>query len=148
MRAPDFLVFSRSAAIAYEPIAAVEVCISITNPGGVELALPLSPRFADVLRLAFSDIAGPSPFPFDVLFSSEHARAIIAFVERWRTADRIVIHCVAGRSRSPAVAMALCDRFGWSAAALQEQYPLWNRWVRVELAQCQSPSRKRKRRIR
>jgi predicted protein tyrosine phosphatase len=138
MKAPDFLVLSRSAAIEYEPAAATEVCISITNPGGIQVEVPLSPRFADVLRLAFSDIAGPSPFPFDVLFSREHARTIIAFVERWRMADRIVVHCVGGRSRSPAVAMALCDRFGWSTAALQERYPLWNPWVRAELAECQS----------
>jgi predicted protein tyrosine phosphatase len=140
MKPPDLLVLSQSAAIAYEPTAATEVCISITNPGAVEVEIPLSARFADVLRLAFSDIAGPSPFPFDVLFSSEHARAIIAFVERWTAADRIVVHCVGGRSRSPAVAMALCDRFGWSVASLQEQYPLWNTWIRAELARCQPPA--------
>jgi hypothetical protein len=40
MKAPDFLVLSQLAAIDYEPTAATEVCISITNPGGSSRSTP------------------------------------------------------------------------------------------------------------
>jgi len=131
VKCPDMLVLSRDAAIAYEPALPTEVCISITDPHGTEA--PLSARFADVLRVSFSDIASASPFRYDVLFGDEHRRAIVEFFDRWRDADRIVIHCVGGRSRSPAVAMGICDRIGVSASDWEEQYPLWNTWVRSEL---------------
>ena len=131
LKCPDMLVLSRDAAAAYEPALPTEVCISITDPHGTVAAL--SPAFADVLRLAFSDIASPSPFSYDVLFGEEHRNAIVEFFDRWRDADRIVIHCVGGRSRSPAVAMGLFDRLGVSASDWEERYPLWNTWVRSEL---------------
>jgi predicted protein tyrosine phosphatase len=108
------------------------VCISIADPDAPEL--PLSPKFRDVLRLTFTDIARPSPFRWDILFGPEHAEQIIAFVTKWRAADRVVIHCLAGLSRSPGVAMGLCEVFGWPLGTLEDDHPLWNSWVRSELA--------------
>jgi hypothetical protein len=125
----ELRILSREAAERYEPHG-VEVCISITDP-----AVPpaeLSPGFAAVLRLAFSDIVATES-PGDVLFAPDHAAAVVGFMEQWRHADRLVVHCHVGVSRSPGVALGLCDRFGWPAAALEESYPSWNRWVREVL---------------
>ena len=103
-------MLSAAQAETYEPDG-VEVCISIMDPNLSEVRL--SPQFAAVLRLNFSDITGPSPAPLHVLFSEEHARAIVDFVRHWADADRIVVHCMAGVSRSPGVALGLCDLHVW-----------------------------------
>src|SRR3954468_3595204 len=126
----DFLVLSISRAIAYTP-SGREVCISIANPG--VSATVLSAKFADVLRVSFSDIAAPSPFPFDQLFDTDHARAIVEFVTRWTDVDRIVVHCVGGVSRSPAVALGIAELLGQPTDELERQFPMWNTWVRQEL---------------
>ncbi len=125
----ELRILSREAAERYEP-QGVEVCISITDPTAPPAEL--SPGFAAVLRLAFSDIVAKE-IPEDVLFAPDHAAAVVGFVEQWRHADRLVVHCHVGVSRSPGVALGLCDRFGWPAAALEESYPSWNRWVREVL---------------
>jgi predicted protein tyrosine phosphatase len=122
-------ILSREAVERYEPHG-VEICISITDPAAP--AAQLSPGFAAVLRLAFSDIVRMEG-PEDVLFAPDHAAAILEFVEHWRQANRLVVHCHAGASRSPGVALGLCDRFGWPAAALEQNHPFWNRWVRQVL---------------
>ena len=127
---PAFLILSEVKARLYEP-AGVEVCISITNPQAPSPLL--SRRFAAVLRLAFTDIARPSPHAFDRLFSDDDARQVIAFVQRWPTAERIVVHCMAGQSRSPGIALGLCELHGWDTGDLEQRYPLWNTWVRAEL---------------
>ena len=130
MMTPEMLILSEAQARSYEPTG-VEVCISITHPKG---ALPrLSDRFRAILRLAFSDIAASSPYPWDVLFNEEHARDVLEFLATWREADCIVIHCMAGQGRSPAVAMGICELFGRSVESLERTYPLWNTWVRSEL---------------
>src|SRR5882724_6713491 len=126
----DLCIFSREAAERYEP-QGLEVCISIADPNVPPAQL--SPRFAAVLRLAFSDIMA-AEMPADVLFATEHAVAVVEFVERWRHAERLVVHCHVGVSRSPGVALGLCDRYGWPSAALEQGYPFWNRWVRKVLA--------------
>jgi predicted protein tyrosine phosphatase len=127
---PEFVILSRASAESYEPTGG-EVCISICNPDAAPVRL--SSAFRDVLRLAFTDIASASPQPFDVLFSHEHAREILEFLERCPDVERIVVHCVAGQSRSPAVAMAICELQGWPTDTLEARYPLWNTWVRSEL---------------
>lgn len=131
----ELRILSREAAERYQP-QAVEICISITDPAAP--AAELSPGFAAVLRLAFSDIVAIDT-PEDVLFAPDQAAAVVRFVEQWRHADRVVVHCHVGVSRSPGVALGLCDRFGWPAAALEESYPSWNRWVRQVLVRHGSP---------
>jgi predicted protein tyrosine phosphatase len=135
-RRPGLLILSEQKACLYEP-SGREVCISITNPGGPTPRL--SARFLAVLRLTFTDIARPSPFTWDRLFNDDHARRIVAFAKQWRDVDRIVIHCMAGQSRSPGVAMGLCELFSWDLADLEQQHPLWNTWVRDELVRVGQP---------
>jgi predicted protein tyrosine phosphatase len=94
----------------------------------------LAPGFAAVLRLAFHDIESAMA-PEDVMFAPEHAAAVLTFVAGWRHAERIVVHCHAGVSRSPGIALGLCDVLSHPAmAALERAHPQWNRWVREVLA--------------
>jgi predicted protein tyrosine phosphatase len=125
----ELRILSREAVERYEP-EGVEICISITDPAAP--AATLSPRFAGILRLAFSDIVAVEG-PGDVLFAPAHAAAILEFVRQWPQAERLVVHCHVGASRSPGVALGLCDRFGWPVSSLERSYPMWNRWVRQVL---------------
>jgi predicted protein tyrosine phosphatase len=127
---PEFLVLSREEAERYEP-GEREICISIADPDA-DPAL-LSSRFAAVLRLNFTDIIELGE-PSDVLFSADHVRAIRKFIDAWPDATRIVVHCHAGVSRSPGVALGLCDIRGWATAELERSHPGWNRLVRSALA--------------
>ncbi len=125
--APDLVVLSREDAESYEPAGSREVCISISDPDAEPARI--SSRFASVLRLYFNDITelGEST---DILFAREHARAITRFVDGWPGAERIVVHCNMGVSRSPGVALGLCDLRGWATAKLERSHPGWNRLVR------------------
>jgi hypothetical protein len=127
-RAPGMLILSAGRAEAYQPHR-TEVCISITDPKASEARL--SPKFKAVLRLSFTDISAPTEHPGHVRFGDEHAQAILDFIDEWRDVDRIVIHCVAGLSRSPAVGLALSELRGWPLQRMNADYP--NPWVRSEL---------------
>lgn len=128
---PAIVILSERDALAYEP-AGREVCISVTDPD--KPAPPLSPRFVSVLHLAFSDHIEPSGIDADVIFNDRHARAVVMFAHRWRDIQRVVIHCRAGMSRSPGIAIGLCELFSWGPTApIEQQHPLWNRRVRREV---------------
>jgi hypothetical protein len=129
-RPPRLVILGVGRAEAYQPHG-TEVCISITDPKAGPVRL--SPDFKAVLRLAFSDIASPTTMQQHVLFAPEHAHEILDFVDRWAEVERIMIHCVGGLSRSPAVGMALCDLREWPLGRMEAEYPLWNSWVRSEL---------------
>lgn len=127
---PAFVVLSREDAERYEP-GEREICISIADPDAEPAQL--SSGFAAVLRLHFTDIIEQGE-PSDVLFSEDHVRAIRQFIDAWPDATQIVVHCHAGVSRSPGVALGLCDIQGWATAELERSHPGWNRLVRTALA--------------
>jgi hypothetical protein len=128
---PLVVVLSEHEAQLYEP-SGREVCISVTGPSK---RLPdLSARFLAVLRISFSDITEPIDHPDYLLFNPQHAEEIVNFARQWAGVDCIVIHCHAGMSRSPGIAMALCELFGFrSATTWERSHPMWNKWVRGEL---------------
>jgi predicted protein tyrosine phosphatase len=134
-RIPEFVVLSREDAERYEPRER-EICISIADPDADPAQL--SNDFTAVLRLSFTDIIEQGE-PSDVLFSEDHARTIREFIDAWPDATRIVVHCHAGVSRSPGVALGLCDIRGWATAELERSHPGWNRLVRTALAANASP---------
>jgi predicted protein tyrosine phosphatase len=127
---PEFIVLSREEAEQYEPRGR-EICISISDPDAP--AAGVSRRFAAVLRLNFDDVTERGE-PSDILFAEEHAREIREFLDSWPNAERVMVHCNAGVSRSPGVALGLCDIRGWATAALERSHPGWNRLVRTVLA--------------
>lgn len=124
---PEIIVLSREDAEAYEPRGR-EICISIFDPGAEPA--DVSPRFASVLRLSFDDMIEMGE-PTDILFAPNHATGIMRFIDDWPAVDRIVIHCNMGVSRSPGVALGLCDRHGWATAEIERSHPGWNRLVRA-----------------
>ena len=138
--APEMVVLSREDAESYVP-GGREVCISIADPQAPPARI--SAAFLSVLRLHFDDVA-ESTNPTDILFGAPHAREIDRFIDSWPDAERIVVHCNMGMSRSPGVALGLCDLRGWATAALERSHPGWNRLVRrtlVETARAQSRGR-------
>ncbi len=130
MKTPEFVVLSREEAERYEP-RGTEICISIADPDAEPAHV--SDHFTAVLRLHFNDVTEQGE-PSDILFCADHARAIRTFVESWPNAERVVVHCNAGVSRSPGVALGVCDIRGWATAALEQSHPGWNRLVRRVLA--------------
>ena len=123
---PELVVLSREEVERYEP-RKDEICISISDP----FARPaiLSREFRAVLRLYFTDVVERGD-PSDVLFAERDAAAISQFIDAHFDARRIVLHCNMGMSRSPGVALGLCDRHGWATAELERKHPGWNRLVR------------------
>jgi predicted protein tyrosine phosphatase len=127
---PELVVLSREEAERYEPTG-TEICISISDPDAEPARI--SARFAALLRLSFDDLTERGEAS-DILFAEEQAREIRAFVDSWPNVDKVVVHCNAGVSRSPGVALGLCDIRGWATAALERSHPGWNRLVRGILA--------------
>lgn len=85
------------------------VIISITDPPpfGGPATFPQRWGQLAVGRWQFADVHEEHP----LAMQPEHAREIWAFVEKWRAdAAVIVVHCEAGASRSPSIAMAIADR--------------------------------------
>lgn len=132
---PQLIVLSREEVERYEP-RRKEICISISDP----YAKParLSPRFKAVIRMYFSDVTEGAD-PLDVLFAADHARAIREFIDDAPEFDRIILHCNMGISRSPGVALGLCDLNGWATAELERKHPGWNRLVRTVMSESAQP---------
>ncbi len=132
---PQLIVLSREEVERYEP-RRKEICISIADP----YAKPakLSPRFQAVIRMYFSDVIEGGD-PLDVLFAPDHATAIREFIEDAPDFDRIILHCNMGISRSPGVALGLCDLNGWATAELERKHPGWNRLVRTVMRESANP---------
>lgn len=124
--APELVVLSREDAETYEP-GLKEICISISDPDAEPANI--STAFVAVLRLHFDDVTQRG-LPSDILFAHDQARAIVDFVDEWPDADRVMVHCNMGVSRSPGVALGLCDARGWATAELERSHPGWNRLVR------------------
>jgi predicted protein tyrosine phosphatase len=127
---PEIIVLSRGEAEDYTPRRR-EICISISDSEAPPARI--SPRFAGVLRLNFDDVIERSE-PSVVLFAEEHAVQIRKFLDKWPNAERVVIHCNAGVSRSPGVALGLCDMRGWATAELERSHPGFNPLVRSVLS--------------
>jgi predicted protein tyrosine phosphatase len=137
--APDLIVLSREDAEAYEP-GNNEICISISDPDAEPA--DVSDMFEAVLRLHFDDLTERNQSS-DILFASEHARVIAEFLDNWPDAERVMVHCNMGVSRSPGVALGLCDARGWATAALERSHPGWNRLVRGLMRQAATTNPRR-----
>jgi predicted protein tyrosine phosphatase len=105
----DFFVYSRKAMAAVQPHEVPHIIISITSMPEDLALLRANDHCRGTLRLSFLDADERSePRVGGELFSLDQARQIWSFVERHRRdVQRIVVHCDAGISRSPAVAAAL-----------------------------------------
>lgn len=123
----DIKVFSRLDIERYIP-GPSEICISIRDPHAP--APTLSKNFSDVLALEFDDCTERYS-SLEVPITPEQARKIYNFVlsheENIRT---LTIHCNAGLSRSPALALALAKQFRPGLlSSLEQEYPRYNKFV-------------------
>lgn len=128
---PELIVLSREEAERYEP-SLREICISISDPDAEPANI--SPLFESVLRLHFDDVTQRGQAS-DILFAADHAQTITEFIDTWPGVERVMVHCNMGVSRSPGVALGLCDARGWATAALERSHPGWNRLVRTMMRQ-------------
>ena len=102
-------MYSRYALDAARPHEVPHIVISITSSPDDVARLRANKMCRGVLRLSFPDADTPSDqHAEESLFSREHAMQVWTFVQRHLPEiERIVVHCDAGVSRSPAVAAAL-----------------------------------------
>jgi len=109
----EIYVYSRRGLEAATPHEVPHIIISITSAPTDKATLPTNKETLAVLRLAFPDYDTPSEaFPESELFSRTQAMQIWETVLRHRrNAQRVIVHCEAGISRSSAVAAALSRVF-------------------------------------
>lgn len=98
------------------------VVITIADPEMARAAVKRQSGLLDVLSLHFHDAEPWSGNPSNIRLMDEHdARAIYDFVKEWKgKADALVVNCVAGMSRSPAVAIGICQAMGWDCQDIIE----------------------------
>ena len=89
------------------------ISIQDTHTQGFGFRFVQSYACIDVLTLYFDDII--REVEGCVLFNEEHAGKILAFVERIREADTLLVHCYGGMSRSQAVGKFICELDGFEA---------------------------------
>jgi predicted protein tyrosine phosphatase len=131
----DVWVYSRPAIERVAPHDVPHVVISITSTPSDVARIPSSPFLRGILRLSFADVEEPERDTMLVLFDAEHARAIHDFVVAHRAhVERILVHCDAGVSRSPAVAAAITRALGGDDADLFTRYRPNRRVYRLLLA--------------
>ncbi len=107
--AMEIFVYSRNAFDAAGRHEAPHVVISITSSPDDVARVRANKACRGILRLSFPDADSPSERFFEhELFSREQAALIWNFVdEHLPHIERILVHCDAGFSRSPAVGAAL-----------------------------------------
>ena len=119
----DLLVYSRGAIERLPPHEVSHVIISITTTSDDVARVPIGERCREVLRLSFLDADVLPPDGSGRLFGVDDAQAILSLLDRQREhVERIVLHCDAGLSRSPAVAAALAVCLGQSDQPFFRRY--------------------------
>ena len=99
-------VMSRKGAYEFSKTNPAEktVIISITGFEEEENEFVEQPNIIDILRLKFDDVGPNDPHSFQ----PEYAEEIVEFVDRYKDeAERILVHCGAGVSRSAGVGAAI-----------------------------------------
>ena len=79
-----------------------------------------------VLELFFADVEPSDGFDTDMLFREEHAFKIIEFVNRHKhNANHVIVHCMAGISRSGAVGQWIVDYLKLN----KDHFKIANPWI-------------------
>jgi predicted protein tyrosine phosphatase len=102
-------VYSRAGLEAAKPHEVSHAVISITSHPDDVAHLRPNDACRGLLRLSFVDAEAPSDQHAEAsLFSSEQANQVWSFVSKHQPdVERVIVHCDAGVSRSPAVAAAI-----------------------------------------
>jgi predicted protein tyrosine phosphatase len=110
----QFNVYNRQMIELIEPYDDPHLIVSIRTPGDPkEVRLPLNAHTLGVVHLQFHDLNDAAMAHVEIrdqyeaqCFNQDHARQILWLVKAFPTAERLIVHCDAGLSRSPAVAAA------------------------------------------
>lgn len=143
----EFFVYSRTMVELIEPHEVPHVVVSISCPGDDTAKIRTNEHTLKVLRLAFWDFdkvpkgheeAGLSKE--SECFQPAQARQILALVKAYPEAKRLIVHCDAGYSRSPAVAAALSKILEGDDSRYFQQYRPNIRVYRTILEEHYAPS--------
>jgi predicted protein tyrosine phosphatase len=115
----ELFVYSRA---AVERVAAHDVphwIVSITSSVEDRARIPTNGHTLEVVRVTFLEVGAGEPGAM----TDDDARSIVDVFRRHRAvAERVVLHCDAGVSRSPGVAIALARLAGVDESALAKRY--------------------------
>lgn len=150
-------ICSFRSAIQYKPAPHEKtVIIRVSEPDyEKEWKTPLlhHEQFADILHVFFYDVTDAQierilkeePHAPYFAITKEEAEKILTFVDKHKDADRVVVHCSAGISRSPAVGIAIAGHFDlWHEERKLFDSDLYipNQTVIERIAQCSKKRRK------
>lgn len=124
----NILILNKYQAEKFEPTEKT-VMISITDPEIDKPNIKHLDKFMDILYLKFSDIDDNVAFGC-VQMNDEQALKILRFVQQYYLQiDTLVIHCMAGISRSAGVAAALSDILGIGSKSIFNGPYIPNRYI-------------------
>lgn len=104
----SIIFISQADAEKYQP-SAEEVLISVITP--IFTPPVFQTGWKDILQLCFNDVTSNDLFKDAVLFSEEDANNVVAFANKHADCE-ILVHCLAGISRSSAIALAIAKAQG------------------------------------
>jgi len=93
------------------------IVISIFNVNGTPVSVPATSDTVDVLQVSFDDtVVGKN------VISSENARDIVRFYQKYKNVPVVVVQCDAGVSRSAGVAAALMKHVTGDSSQIFKKY--------------------------
>ncbi len=98
------------------------------------LPLQESENWVKIFEYHFDDIwpGYPGITPRDAMFNDDLAQKILSDFQEYKDrVDHLLVHCYAGQSISPAVAIALSEIFnlGHDPEIMKEKYPGYNQFI-------------------
>lgn len=114
----EVFVYSRAAIERVAPHDVPHVIVSITSSEHDVARLPINPQCRGVLRLSFLDVQQDDRDAF----TPQHAALVWKLVDAHPDVNRLLAHCDAGISRSPAVAIAVLEARGGDTRPLFARY--------------------------
>lgn len=114
----EAFVYSRAAIERVAPHDVPHVIVSITSHERDVARLPICPASRGVLRLSFLDMQEDGADAF----MPRHAELVWKLLGDNPDVSRLVVHCDAGLSRSPAVAIAVLEARGGDTKPFFERY--------------------------
>ncbi|KZD71157.1 dual specificity protein phosphatase family protein [Bacillus cereus] len=105
----ELIILSQEQAIHFRPVKGNKtVLIRIHDPNEIVKTPVFEELFDDIVHLTFHDVVPKEYLPSNIkYFELSHADRVISFVNDYIDAHTIVIHCHAGISRSPALAIGI-----------------------------------------
>ncbi|GAB6454465.1 tyrosine phosphatase family protein [Bacillus luti] len=105
----EIIILSQEQAIHFRPVKDNKtVLIRIHDPNETVKTPVFEDLFEDIIHFSFHDVVPKDYLPRNIkYFELSDADRIISFVKEYIDAHTIVIHCHAGISRSPALAIGI-----------------------------------------